>query len=125
MAGQREATSEPEETGTQTKAVIESKLEEEEEGELEKSQSGKKKSTCRRKSGKEQREQDTYKDKLQGSQQNIERLLRNPRNSRKSRPPPIYHPDLLLIQETKMEERTFLHFTSDFWKIRKRHCSQL
>jgi len=26
----------------------------------------------------------------------------------------ISHPDLLLIQETKMEETTFLHFTSDF-----------
>ena len=88
MAGQREATSEPEETGTQTKAVIESKLEEEEEGELEKSQSGKKKSTRRRKLAKEQWDQATYKDNLQGSHQNIGRLLRNPRNSRQSGPPP-------------------------------------
>ena len=55
--------------------------EEEEEGEIEISTPRLTK-TKGRKSKKEEREQDTYKDKLQGSQLTLEKLLKNTRNTR-------------------------------------------
>ena len=55
--------------------------EEEEEGEIEISTPRLSK-TKGRKSKKEEREQDTYKDKLQGSQQALEKLLKSTRNTR-------------------------------------------
>ena len=58
-----------------------SEEEEEEEGEIELITPRKNK-TKRRKSKKEVREQATYKDKLQGSQLTLEKLLKNTRNTR-------------------------------------------
>ena len=54
---------------------------EEEERENEMATPGKKKARGR-KSTKQVREQATYKDKLQGSQVTLEKLLQNPRNTR-------------------------------------------
>ena len=64
------------EGGNQEKSEEESntKEKEEEEGEIEMATPSKKK-TRGRKSTKEVREQDTYKDKLQGSQLTLEKLL--------------------------------------------------
>ena len=59
----------------------ESEEEEEEEGEIELTTPRKTK-TKGRKSKKEVREQATYKDKLQGSQLTLEKLLKNTRNTR-------------------------------------------
>ena len=58
----------------------ESEEEEEEEGEIEITTPRMAK-TKGRKSRKEVREQETYKDKLQGSQLTLEKLLKNPRNT--------------------------------------------
>ena len=58
-----------------------SEEEEEEEGEIEMTTPRNKK-TKGRKSKKEVRDQATYKDKLQGSQLTLEKLLKNTRNTR-------------------------------------------
>ena len=58
-----------------------SEEEEEEEGEIE-IITPRMTKTKGRKSRKEEREQATYKDKLQGSQLTLEKLLKNPRNTR-------------------------------------------
>ena len=70
------------EGGNQEKSEEESDTEEEEEeeGEIEMATPSKKKERGR-KSNKEVREQATYKDKLQGSQLTLEKLLRNTRNT--------------------------------------------
>jgi len=99
----KEPSQEPEKTDSKTDRMEDSPSEEaeevqtsedsEEEGEIGETQSSARRSLRGRKSAREKREQETYKDKLQGSQPTIEKLLvktpkmnRNPPQSSKGAP---------------------------------------